>query len=282
MINNNEFELIFNIDAKSKIFFDQLSLDIPADFDENNFKKINKIFSKIKGEPYSINSIDDILDEIDLITTLDQYQFVKATVIENVVDNKINLKFKIRESEKYFVNKINIYGNNVTAESVIRNQFEVDEGDPFNEILVNKSVNNLKSTNFFKSVNKEIIEDEDNKMKTINIFVDEKPTGEISAEAGFGTEGGTIGFGIKENNFLGNGITLDSNISLSSETFRGKFSVNNPNFKNSDKSLYVSAEAIETDNFKTTGYKTNKTGISLGTNFEYLNDLYLGVEFKLL
>ena len=194
-----------------------------------------------------------------------------------MVDNKINLKFKIRESEKYFVNKINIYGNNVTAESVIRNQFEVDEGDPFNEILVNKSVNNLKSTNFFKSVNKEIIEDEDNKMKTINIFVDEKPTGEISAEAGFGTEGGTIGFGIKENNFLGNGITLDSNISLSSETFRGKFSVNNPNFKNSDKSLYVSAEAIETDNFKTTGYKTNKTGISFGTNFEYLNDLYLGV-----
>ena len=65
-----------------------------------------------------------------------------------MVDNKINLKFKIRESEKYFVNKINIYGNNVTAESVIRNQFEVDEGDPFNEILVNKSVNNLKSTNF--------------------------------------------------------------------------------------------------------------------------------------
>ena len=45
-----------------KYIFDQLSLDIPADFDENNFKKINKIFSKIKGEPYSINSIDDILD----------------------------------------------------------------------------------------------------------------------------------------------------------------------------------------------------------------------------
>ena len=47
LINNNEFELIFNIDAKSKIF-DQLSLDIPADFDENNFKKINKIFLKLK------------------------------------------------------------------------------------------------------------------------------------------------------------------------------------------------------------------------------------------
>ncbi len=277
LINNNEFELIFNIDAKSKYFFNQLSLDLPSDFDENNFKKIDKIFSKIKGQPYSINSIDEILDEIDLITSLDQYQFIKATVKEDIVENKINLKFKIQETEKYFIKKINIYGNNVTAENVIRNQFEVDEGDPFNEILVNKSVNNLKSTKFFKSVNKEIIEDNDEKTKIINISVEEKPTGEISAQAGFGTEGGTIGFGIKENNFLGNGITLDSNFSLSSETFRGKFSVENPNFKNSDKSLYFSAEAIETDNFKTTGYKTNKTGLSIGTNFEYLNDLYLGV-----
>ena len=94
--------------------------------------------------------------------------------------------------------------------------------------------------------------------KSINISVDEKPTGEIMAEAGFGTEGGSVGFGIRENNFLGKGITLDSNFSISSESFKGKFSVTNPNFQNTDKSIYVSAEAIETDNFKTTGYKTKK------------------------
>ena len=277
LINDNEFQLIFNIDAKSKIFFDELSLVLPEDFDENNFIKINKLFKKIKGEPYSINSINKILDEIDLITALDQYQFINATVNENIVDNKINLEFKIKETEKFFVKKINIYGNNVTAENVIRNQFEVDEGDPYNEILVNKSINNIKSLNFFKTVNKEVTEDKENKTKIINISVEEKPTGEISAQAGIGTEGGTIGFGIKENNFLGQGLTLDSNFTLSSETFKGKFAVNNPNFNNSDKSLYVSAEAIETDNFKTTGYKTNKTGLSIGTNFEYMNDLFLGV-----
>ena len=277
LLNDNDFELIFNIDAKSKIYFGNLELNLPIDFDENNFVDIKKLFNKIKGEPYSINSIDKILEEIDLITTYEQYKFINATVTENIEEDKINLIFNISESEKLYVEKINILGNNVTSESVIRNQFEVDEGDPFNEILLKKSINNLKSLGFFKSVETDISDGKTNQSKVINISVKEKPTGEISAVAGVGTDGSSIGFGIRENNFMGNGISLDSNFTISSETFKGKFSVTNPNYKNSDKSLYVSAEALETDNYKTFGYKTNKTGISIGTNFEYLDDFYLGI-----
>ena len=277
LIDDNKFELIFNIDANNKVFFGDLKLNLPSDFDESNFTKIKKIFSEIEGEPYSIYLVDKILDEIDLITSLEQYQFVNATVVENLYDNKLNLEFKIIETEKLFVKKINVLGNTVTAENVVRNNLELDEGDPFNEILLNKSINNLKGLNFFKNVDKEIIDDLNSKTKIINIYVEEKPTGEITAGAGVGTEGSSIAFGIKENNFMGNGVQLDSNVSISSETFRGKFTVNNPNYKNTDKSIYTSFEAIETDNLKTTGYKTKKTGISLGSRFEYLDDLYLGI-----
>ena len=97
------------------------------------------------------------------------------------------------------------------------------------------------------------------------------------ASAGYGTSGGTIAFGIKENNFLGKGIKLDSNFTIESESFKGKFSVTNPNFNNTDKSVYISAEALENDFYKSFGYKSNKTGISFGTNFEYLNDFYFGL-----
>ncbi|MDC3119963.1 outer membrane protein assembly factor BamA [Candidatus Pelagibacter sp.] len=277
MLNDNEFELIFNIDAKSKVLFGDLSLNLPTDFDEENFKNIKNLFNKIKGEPYSINSIDNILDEIDQITNLEQYKFINATVTEDLKDNSISLEFKIKESEKYYVKKINIFGNNITSENVIRNQFEVDEGDPYNEILVNKSINNIKSLNIFKSVKKEIIDDKNSKTKIINISIEERPTGEINAMAGFGTDGGSIGFGVKENNFLGKGVKLDSNFLISSDSFEGKFSVTNPNYKNTDRLIYTSLEAIEIDNYKTFGYKTNKTGISLGTNFEYYDDLYFGV-----
>ena len=277
MINENEFELIYNINSNEKFFFGDLSLDLPVDFNKENFNEINKVFKDLKNEKYSIISINKILEQIDMITLQEQYQFINATVDEVLVGNKINLNFTITEGEKFFVDKINIFGNTITSENVIRNQFELDEGDPYNELLLNKSINNLKSLNFFKTVNKKVLNVEGKKTKIIDISVDEKPTGEISASAGVGTEGGTIGFGIKENNFLGAGISLDSNFNLSSDSFKGKFSVTNPNYKNSDKSVYISAEATEVDNYKTFGYKSNKTGIAFGTDFEYRDDFYLGI-----
>jgi len=277
LIDENSFELIFNIDSGSKVLFGDLSLDLPADFDEKNFSSIIKLFDKIKGKPYSINSIDKILDEIDIITTLEQYKFIKAHVLESINQNLINLEFIVAEGENFYVNRINIFGNTITSENVIRNQLLLDEGDPFSEILLTKSINNIKSLNFFKSVDSKIQINENNKTKSVDIFIEEKPTGEIFAAAGAGTSGSSIAFGVKENNFLGRGIGLDTNFSISAHEFKGKFSITNPNYKNSDKSIFLSLEALEIDNYKTFGYKSNKTGFSVGTNFEYLNGFYLGL-----
>ena len=277
LIKDNNFELIFNIDSGPKIYFGELDLIIPADFDENNFSSIKKLFKKINGKPYSINTIDKILDEIDSITTLEQYKFIKANVSETINQNYMDLKFVVEEDEKFYVDRINIIGNNITAEAVIRNQLMLSEGDPFSEILLQKSINNIKSLNYFKIVNSKIVSDDLKQTKSIDISVEEKPTGEIYATAGAGTSGGSFAFGVKENNFLGNGIGLDTKFSISADSFKGKFSVTNPNFNNSDKSLFFSAEASENDNYKTFGYKSNKTGISIGTDFEYLNDFYIGL-----
>jgi outer membrane protein insertion porin family len=277
LIDENTFELIFNIDAGPKFLFGDLSLNLPIDFDKKNFNSLNKLFEKTKGKAYSINIIDKILNEIDIITNLEEYKFIKASVIENINQNFIDLEFVVEEGETFYVNKINILGNTITAENVLRNQLLLDEGDPFSEILLSRSVNNIKSLNFFKNVDTRIQVDEYNKTKSIDIFIEEKPTGEIFATAGTGTSGTSFGFGVKENNFLGKGIGLDTNVLISDHEFKGKFSVTNPNFKNSDKSVFLSLEALENDNYKTFGYKTNKTGFSYGTNFEYLNDFYLGL-----
>ena len=111
------------------------------------------------------------------------------------------------KKRKFIVEKINILGNNVTRENVIRNQLFLDEGDTFNNILTNKSVNEIKSLNFFKSVESQVVQGSDENSKIINLIVEEKPTGEIMAGAGFGTDGEVIEFGIKENNYLGKGIS---------------------------------------------------------------------------
>ena len=280
LINENEFELIFNINPGERILFGDLEITLPDDFDNNNYKNLNKLFLDLKDKPYSINSVEKILDEINIITTEDEYKSVKAYTDESIVDNKLNINFVIEETEKFFVEKINIYGNNITRETVIRNQLELDEGDPFSVLLSNKSKNNIKSLNFFKNVETAIIDGATKNSKVINITVQEKPTGEIMAGAGAGTEGGTIQFGIKENNYLGRGIALNTDAKLSADSFKGNFSISNPNFNNSDKLVFVNLQASETDKLVDYGYKTNKTGFALGTSFEYFDDLNLGLSSK--
>ena len=68
-------------------------------------------------------------------------------------------------------------------------------------------------------LNEEI--DEFKKSKIINITVEEKPTGEIMAGAGVGTNGGTVVFGVKENNYLGRGIEFTSDLTFSEESLKG-------------------------------------------------------------
>jgi outer membrane protein insertion porin family len=277
LINDDDFEVIFNIDSGNKIYFNDLKIVFPDNFTKENYDNLKNLFKNLKGKKYSINSVEKILREIDKITIQEEFKSSRAFVKEQLINDKLNIDFVIEESTQFFVKKINIYGNNVTQENVIRNQLELDEGDPFSEILAKRSENNIKSLNFFKNVNTKILDAKEANSKIINIEVTEKPTGEIMAGAGGGTEGGTVFFGVKENNYLGKGLSVDANATISTETFRGKISVTNPNYNNSDKSTFFNVQAIEIDQLKDFGYKTNRNGFEIGVGFEYLEDFNLNL-----
>ena len=274
--DEDNFELIFSINANNKYFFNDLTLNLPLDYDKNNYSEVTNLFAKLKNKPYSISRIEKIINTIDKISITEQFESTKSTVKENIIDNKINIEFNVEDAERIVIKKINILGNNITKENVIRNRLEIDEGDLYNEILALKSINNLRALNFFKTVDLKV-DDIDTGFKVMNITVDEKPTGELMAGAGFGTGGSTLAAGVKENNYLGKGISLDTTLSLGEDSIKGKFSIENPNYNNSDKSIYSSIQAIETNKLSDFGYKSNKTGVSVGTAFEFFDDLNLGL-----
>ena len=277
--NDRSFKLIFNINAGKKFTFNKLNLIVPDDFDPKYFVPIQKLLSELPNEIYSLDRINKILNEIDKVALSKQYEFVDASLNEKIIDdNKINITITLSESEKFYVEKINILGNSFTLEEVIRNTFIVDEGDPFNKILFNKTINNIKAKNIFKTVNSKIIDGSNENLKIIDLMVEEKPTGEISLGAGVGTSGAKIGGGIKENNFLGKGIRLDTNLTFSENSVKGQFTYIKPNFNYTDNTLFTSVKSTSRNRLKDFGYKTSDLGFSLGTSFEQYENLFFKPE----
>ena len=278
----NGFHLIFDITSGEKFYFDDFKINYPDNYDVNYFDKINNNLNDYSDKLYSFKIIETMIKTIENIASTENYEFINVDIDERVTsDNKIAITLNINESDKFYVNRINISGNNVTIEDVIRNELSIDEGDPLNNILFEKSISKIRALNIFKNVNTEIADTNDPVLKDININIEEKPTGEITLGAGIGTSGASTIFGVKENNFLGRGIKLNTDVTLSKETIKGQFNVINTNYKNSDRDLIFGLQSLETDRLKNFGYKTNKTGLLVGTNFEYLNDLYFAPQLSL-
>ncbi|WP_415301348.1 outer membrane protein assembly factor BamA [Candidatus Pelagibacter sp. Uisw_134_02] len=279
--DDNSFKLIFSIEAGNKYTFNEMEIILSEDYDPKYFVNINKDLNKLKNKEYSFEKIEKVLREVDKIALSKQYEFIDATLSETIVqDNKLNIQITLVDTEKFYIEKINILGNDFTIEDVIRDSFIVDEGDPYNEILFNKSINAIKSKNIFKTVETTLNPGSNENLKIIDLIVEEKPTGEISLGAGVGTQGGTIGGGIKENNFMGKGINLDTNLQFSQDQIRGKFSYKKENFNNSDNTLFTSLNSTSTDKLSDFGYKSSEIGGSIGTSFQQYENLYFSPEIS--
>ena len=281
ILNQKDFVLTYNINAGEKFIFGDFELILPTEFDSKKFKDLEKFFKKIKNEKYSYRDIEKILDKIEKIALYQNYEFIDAKVTEKINDNKIDFSFKIIDTEKLYVNKINILGNNITSEKFIRDQLIVDEGDPFNKILHAKSINKLRSKNLFSKVEFEILDTENADQKDINISIEEKPTGELMAGAGHGTDGSTFSIGISENNFKGEGVKLNSKLSLSEETVKGFIEYTHPNFAFTDRELSTSLESTVTDRLTNYGYKSSLNSVSLGTRYEQFENTFFSPKLSI-
>ena len=268
-----KFLLTYNIDEGSKYYINETKLILPDSYDKSNFSKIINTLEKLKNKKYSLIKLSKIINELDKITLLKQYEFISASIDEEIVDNnRINISLIIGETEKSYIERIDVVGNNITRETVIRNEFVVDEGDAFNKLLLTKTVNNLKARNIFKTVDATAAAGSKPGLKVVKVEVEEKPTGEISLGAGVGSEGGSIGFSVSENNYLGKGIQVQSSLEITGERITAMLAVNNPNYNYTDNSLSTMVRSTVTDRMANYGYESTNTGFSIGTNFEQYDD----------
>ena len=285
---DNNFTLTFSINSGKKYKFGDYDLKFSGltlkDTDINEIKNIsNKL---LKNEFYSPLIINKLNKQVTELLETKKYSNFEIDIQDvKAADDKINVIVQLNDGPKSLVNKINILGNTITEEKVIRDNLTISEGDQLNTSKVKKSVDNVKSKQLFSKVDYKIEDSDKKNFKDLNLFVKEQPTGNISAGIGYGSNGGLFEASINERNFLGQGINLNFTGRLSTETIRGDLSYVDPNYNNSNKELAASLFS-EIDDYTNSGYQNKKIGTRLGTKYEIYEDIFfrpnLGVQFDKL
>ena len=276
VINSEEAKLIYSIDEGNRYSFGKISTNLDSVFDKKIFFPLNKKYKEFIGLHYSPFRIKEILEEIDQIISNNNLQFVEHNVQEKINNDTIDITFNIFEGEKELVERINVKGNTVTNEDVIRAELLLDEGDPFTKINLDKSIARIKARNIFKDVKYQVSDSKKDNLKIIDIQVEERPTGEISAGAGIGTSGGAVAFGVKENNWLGTGKQVEFQMDIDEESLAGVLSLSDPNYDYLGNSLnyFIKSESNDKPN---QGYENTVVSAGIGTSFEQYKNLIASI-----
>ena len=265
-------KIIYTINEGERFFINKISTNVDKVFDKEIFFPLNEIYKEYVGNYYSPFKIKKLLDELDKLIELNNLQYVEHNVQENVNNDKIDIVFNVYEGEKNLVERVNITGNSITNEEVIRSELILDEGDPFVNLSLEKSIAEIKARRIFKDVKYNVENGSSDNLKVINIEVQEQPTGEISAGAGVGTSGGTFAFNVKENNWLGEGKAVAFDVQFDAESLIGELSYVNPNYNFLGNSLNFSISS-ESNDKPDKGYENSVITGLVGTSFEQFRDV---------
>tara|TARA_Y100001958_G_C21236579_1_gene563116 strand:- start:144 stop:2375 length:2232 start_codon:yes stop_codon:yes gene_type:complete len=276
ILDTGNINITYAINAGQRYIIDKIETNVDPVFDKEIFFPLNKIYSKVTGDYYSPFKIKKILEDIDELVEKNNLQFVEHNVRETIDEGKISLTFNIKEGQKILVERINILGNNITNEDVIRSELLLDEGDPFTKLSLDKSLAQIKSRNIFRSVKSKIDDGSSSDLKVINILVEEKPTGEISAGAGVGTDGGSFAINVKENNWLGQGKKVGFEFAVSQESVSGELSYVNPNYDLLGNSITYNLYNVTNDK-PDQGYENKLFSAGIGTSFEQFKNIFTNI-----
>ena len=284
---NNNFSLTFSVNSGKKYKFGDFDVKkVGTSYEDKDINEIKIISSKfLENQIYSTEMIKKLNKQITNYLESKKYNNFEIDIQELKKEDTINIAFQISDGQKILINKININGNSITEEKVIRDNMLLAEGDYLNSTKVKKSVDNIKAKQLFSKVEYKIENSDKKDFKDFNLFVKEQPTGNITAGIGYGTNGGIFEAGINERNFLGQGINLNFNGKLSTEKISGVFSYNDPNFKNTSKELATSIYS-EKDDYTNSGYENKRVGTNFSTRYEIYEDIFfrpiIGVQYDSL
>lgn len=200
------FVVTFTVDEGEQYRFG--TVDIISNLRDADPASLQRMLRVSSGKTYDAEAVEKSVEELTIELSRRGYAFgqVRPRGDRDVTNRIINLAFVVEEGARVYVERINVRGNTRTRDWVIRREFDLLEGDPYNRVLIDRAERRLRNLGYFKTVkiNNEPGSAPDRVI--VNVDVEEQMTGEFSIGGGYSTSDGFIGeVSIGEKNFMGRG-----------------------------------------------------------------------------
>jgi outer membrane protein insertion porin family len=196
--------------------------DVKVESNIRDFKGdgLTRILPMKKGDWYNAKLVEDTITSLNETAGLFGYAFadVEPDYTRDKEAKTMGIVFNVGETPRVYVERIDIHGNTNTRDKVIRREFRLAEGDPFNSIQVKRSRDRIQSLGYFQD-NLEIEQTQGSGPDRVilGINVEEKATGQLQVSAGFSSlERFLLNLSIEQNNFMGKGQTVRAAVNYSS------------------------------------------------------------------
>lgn len=195
---------------------------------------------------------------------------IRPRIASHTKGHVIDVVFDVIEGPRVYVQRIEITGNTLTEDQVIRREFHVAEGDPFNPLEVSQAEQRLKDLGFFNSVTITPEPGSSPSQVILKTNVVEKETGTLTLGGGFATDIGVLGnIGLSETDFLGTGTTASINGVLAARGTQISLNFSDPYFLGRDLLAGLQGFDSNINNQSTAEFNESQLGFTptLGYNF---------------
>lgn len=248
--------------------------DVLAESEVRDFKPdmIKTQIPMKTGDWYNAKLVEDTVENITKTAGLFGYAFANVDPVfnRNAEDRTMNITFRVGETPRVYVEAINVNGNTLTIDKVIRREFRLAEGDAFNAFSVKRSEDRIKSLGFFQE-KFEVAQRQGSAPDRIvlDANVEEKSTGELQLSAGFSSiEQFIINASIRQRNFRGKGQELRASVNYSTYSKSVELGFTEPYLF--DRNIALGGDIFRRDfnSFNFIGDQRNTTYQQLTTGFQ--------------
>ena len=218
------------------------------------------------GELYSRRLVTESSNYMATRIGNEGYAFAKVNPVPQIEDdtNQVVLTFFVDPGKRVYVRRVNIYGNEVTNDEVVRQQVWQMESAWASSGMIQQSRTNLLRTGYFEEVDIETVPVPGTADQIdVDVTVKERMSGRLTGGLGYSQVDSLIfNAGIQQNNFLGSGKSVGFDFQQSSGYTRYRLSYADPFYTidGISRGIDVYYQQIDEEELNITNYSRDVLG----------------------